>query len=42
MKRFIVLAVGAAVSFNVLAAEVFSVPTDSKASYMVLDKTWPL
>ncbi|EAA6275728.1 hypothetical protein PHL84_001411 [Salmonella enterica] len=39
MKRFIILALGAAVSFNVFAAEVFSVPTDSKASYTVLEKT---
>ena len=39
MKNFIMLAVGAAISFNVLAAEVFTVPTDTKASYTVLEKT---
>ncbi|HCA5737346.1 TPA: hypothetical protein MXQ19_002137 [Citrobacter freundii] len=39
MKKFIILAVGAAVSFNVFASEVFTVPTDSKASYTVLEKT---
>jgi hypothetical protein len=41
-KNFIMLAVGAAVSFNVLAAEVFTVPTDTKASYTVLEKTVPV
>lgn len=39
MKKFIILAVGATVSFNVFASEVFTVPTDSKASYTVLEKT---
>ena len=39
MKNFIILAVGAAVSFNVFAAEVVYVPTDTKASYTILDKT---
>ncbi|WP_040903933.1 hypothetical protein [Yokenella regensburgei] len=39
MKNFIVLTVGAILSFNVLAANVVSVPTDTKASYTILDKT---
>lgn len=30
MKNFIMLAVGAVISFNVLAAEVFTVPTDTR------------
>lgn len=38
MKNFIILAVGAAVSFNVFAAEVVYVPTDTKASYTILGK----
>lgn len=39
MKKIVLLALGTAITFNVFAAGVVSVPTDSRASYVVLDKS---
>lgn len=39
MKKIVFLVLSSIVSFNVFASGVVSVPTDSKASYVVLEKS---
>lgn len=39
MRKFVLLALGSVISFNALATGTVSVPTDPKASYVVLDKS---
>lgn len=39
MNKFVLVMLGSVISFSASAAGVFSIPTDSKASYTVLDNS---